>query len=331
MSGQTPVFDWHETLWERPQQLRRTGRLPHALLLAGLPGVGKLQLANRLAAQLLCREPGSLGACGECQACHLLDAGSHPDIRRTTPEGESRVIRIDSVRALTEFIGMKSQYGGYKIAIIHPADRMNRNAANSLLKTLEEPPEKVLLILVADRASLLPATIRSRCQQMAVAAPSREQAVSWLEAQAPELAAQAALLLPFAGGAPLRALRDAEQGVPEKLERLASQLGDTASGRLGAVDAAASWPKEDQALLLELLTYLVQQLVRNDGDGTVLTPPVHLPSRPDPLMLHGYVDYLYRTRGLSDRSLNPQLAAEDLFVRWVRLNRQAGTVRASSA
>ncbi len=329
MNNTLDSLPWHEGLWARFQQQRETGRLPHALLLAGLPGLGKRRLATRLARQLLCRQPGDDGACGQCAACSLLDAGTHPDIRYLSPEGDSRVIRVDSVRGLTEFIGMKSQYGGYKIAIMDPADRMNRNAANSLLKTLEEPPENALLILAADRPSMLPATIRSRCQQAVLAPPAFADASRWLRSQAPALAAEAERLLPFTGGAPLKALKDAEEGVQGRLEQLAEQLSDTANGRLSAVEAAAAWGKDQQALLLDLLTYLAQQLVRMDGDGSAVSPPLAVAGRIEPMALHGYVDYLYQTRGLSERSLNPQLAAEDLFVRWVRLNRHGASRRAA--
>ncbi|MFO7642692.1 MAG: DNA polymerase III subunit delta', partial [Candidatus Competibacteraceae bacterium] len=161
---------WHEPLWRQFQQSRAAGRLPHALLLAGPAGLGKLAFAKRLARALLCETPDVEGdACGRCRSCRLFQAGSHPDYRMEQPVEEGKAIRIDPIRELCGFLGFTAQYGGYKIALLEPADRLNLNAANSLLKTLEEPPGDCLLLLVTAHPARLPATVRSRCQKVSFA------------------------------------------------------------------------------------------------------------------------------------------------------------------
>ncbi len=196
--------------------------MPHALLLAGPVGVGKLALARALAQWLLCESPQAHGPCDQCDACNWFVKGHHPDYRELMPREEevddsgkvvkkaSKQIDIDSVRALTAFLDLSAHRGGWRVAVIHPAEYMNVPAANALLKTLEEPPARVLLMLVAHQAGRLPATVRSRCRKVALGTPPAAQALAWLRATGVE---QAEAALAEAGGAPLRALdyADAER------------------------------------------------------------------------------------------------------------------------
>ena len=167
----TAPFPWQQSAWDG--LMRRLGeqRLPHALLLGGGAGLGKRRLAGDLATALLCQTATGPWPCGQCVGCTLMSAGSHPDFHEIGVEEGSRVIKVDAVRELGRSMGLKSQYGGFRVAIIAPAERMNASAANSLLKTLEEPPAGTVLILVADQPSRLPATVRSRCQRLDVHAP----------------------------------------------------------------------------------------------------------------------------------------------------------------
>ncbi len=174
---------WLQAPWRRLQERRSGDRLPHALLLAGPSGVGKVLLARELAEALLCTAPRSDGrACGACRACRLINAGSHPDLFRLESV-EGRAIPVEGVRALREVLALRSQYGGWRIAWIATAERMTNAAANALLKTLEEPGPQSLLLLVSDRPDLLPATVRSRCQRLALPIPPRAQALGWLMEQ----------------------------------------------------------------------------------------------------------------------------------------------------
>ncbi len=168
-------YTWQVQQWQRMNAARQQQRLHHALLLNGIRGLGLEAFAQELARGLLCEQPGEEGgACGQCKSCLLYAAGSHPDIVQIRPEEDSRVIKIDAIRELTGFMELKAQYGRYRIAIIDPAEAMNRNAANSLLKTLEEPPEQAIIILVNNDYMRLPVTIRSRCQRLIFTPPDRQ-------------------------------------------------------------------------------------------------------------------------------------------------------------
>jgi DNA polymerase-3 subunit delta' len=225
--------------WNAPffESLRRAGaRLPHALLIHGARGIGKLALAESIAQLLLCEDDDSARKpCGACEGCRWLRAGSHPDFRRVEPEALAREpaieeeggdapakkgkpsteIRVEQVRELAGFLNLRSHRGRLRVALVHPAEDMNPNAANALLKGLEEPPAGAVFLLVSHRPARLLPTIRSRCVALPVPIPAREKALEWLSAQG---ASDAARWLAYAGGAPLSALDYA--GKAQVLERL---------------------------------------------------------------------------------------------------------------
>ena len=211
------VFPWLEPQWR--QILKRKAALPHALLLRGREGIGKLDLARKLAQSLACDTPASGGeACGACESCRWFAAGTHPDYREVVPEimrpaeveaaeakdrKPSDEIKVEQVRDLQDFIGLSAHRAGGKVMVIYPAETLNVNAANALLKNLEEPPPATRFVLVTHRPSYLPATIISRCQQILLATPSTDAAGKWLREQG---VADPALSLAQTGNAPLAAL-----------------------------------------------------------------------------------------------------------------------------
>jgi DNA polymerase III subunit delta' len=208
----------------------------HALLVQGSPGAGVFELALRVARTWLCETDAADAPCGRCAACRLLSTNSHPDFRALLPEltqvelgwsvggndapdagdGEgkakrkpSKEIRIEAVRDAIGWTQRSSSRGRAKVLLLFPADAMNLVASNALLKTLEEPPQGVRLLLVAEDAERLLPTLRSRCQRLLFAGPTPGQALAWLEAQG---VANAPVLLAAAGGHPLGARRLATEG-----------------------------------------------------------------------------------------------------------------------
>lgn len=202
MDSLTPCPPWLLADGVALMERSRQGRLPHALLLSGINGIGKRVFAQWLAESLLCRKRTEQGACGECESCRQLLADSHPDYRKLVPEGANAAIKVDPVRELVEWLQLTASQGSYRVALLEQADTLNRNAANSLLKTLEEPGDHAVLILSATRTGALPATIRSRCQKITLKLHDRPAAIQWLSAQMED--AQTALL--ESGGGPYVAL-----------------------------------------------------------------------------------------------------------------------------
>jgi len=251
------MHTWNQPILE--SLAARSARLPHALLVYGPRGVGKLALAERVAQLLLCE--GKPKPCGACDGCRWYLGGNHPDFRRVEPEALAKLpatdpeenevkkskqpsiqIKIEQVRELADFLYVRSHRGAMRVALVHPAEDMNENASNALLKGLEEPPAGAMFILVSHRPAQLLPTIRSRCVAVPVPIPPRDAALKWLSAQGIK---DAERWLAYAGGAPLRALDYAAEAEPlsrllkapgpvevrEDLERLADALQKIALDR----------------------------------------------------------------------------------------------------
>jgi len=230
------MHPWNEPIFEGIRQ--RVDELPHAILIHGPQGVGKLALAEHVVQLILCEAPAAASRpCGACEGCRWYLAGNHPDFRRVEPEalapkpdegeGEdaapaakskakpSTEIKIDQVRALSGFLNVGSHRGRRRLALVHPAEEMNLSAANALLKGLEEPPGGAMFILVSHRPARLLPTIRSRCVAIPVPKPATDVAAAWLAAQGVK---DAPRWLAYAGGAPL--LAQAYAANPGPVERL---------------------------------------------------------------------------------------------------------------
>jgi DNA polymerase III subunit delta' len=170
------------------------GQLPPGLLVTGPRGVGKGLLVRAFLQRMTCTEAGAgLFGCGRCNGCRSFLGGSHPEILEVTPEVPGKEILVDSIRAVLEFLSL-SHSGPARLVFIEPAESMNVNAANALLKTLEEPPRGAMLLLAAAQPAKLPATIRSRCRLLRVPIPDRGTVIKWLVPAADgELAVEEAL------------------------------------------------------------------------------------------------------------------------------------------
>lgn len=234
---------WHAEHWARLQARRDRGALPHALLLCGPAGLGKRDFMRRFVRGLLCEQSVDGEACGRCRSCLLLDAGTHPDLVTLSfglrKDGVQRSdIVVDQIRDLSARLAMASQFGGWQVACIDPADAMNTAAANALLKTLEEPSANTLLLLVADAPWRMPQTIRSRCQRIEFQLPSRETALTWLQA---ENVKDAAAALDAAGGNPGMAKAWMEEGALVRRQEVRKDLAALAAGRGEAMDVVRRW------------------------------------------------------------------------------------------
>ena len=317
---------WHLPVW---QTLTERERQPHAFLFSGASGVGKRLFAEAFADWLLCQRPIVGAACGQCRSCQLRLVGNHPDRLLVEPEEEGKAIRIDAVRQLSDFMVQTAQQGGRKVVILQPAEAMNLNAANALLKSLEEPASETYLLLVSDQPSRLLATIRSRCQVLALTAPAHAEAQQWLAQQLPDLdAAQHEALLLMAGGAPLRALALHGMGAATLREQVVEDVKALLKSEKSASQLADSWnaiPLEllmdwfcDWTLdLLRLKTEAREMPLNTDMDKVLPYMARHIKV---PVLL-AWQDWLLEHRGmvLSKANLNRVLLIEALLTQWRQL------------
>lgn len=321
ITAPTDRLPWHRPAWDQLAACHRLGRVPHAIAVTGSAGLGKSEFAARFARALLCSSPILDGdGCGRCRSCCLQAAGSHPDYHAVHPESDAGgSIKIDQIRQLIEFLIRSSQYGGYRVALLDPADSMTLAAANSLLKTLEEPPATAMLILVAGQLSRLPATVRSRCRLVQLQLPSADLAHEWLAEHHPA----AISLLALAGGAPLRAVAYAQAGIEERYAALVADLVAIAEGRRSPVLAAQDWlGSSGLHSWVELLQLALAELARaaltDCGAARIsgIADLQRLSRAIDYSRLHDYMEKVIAIRRAIDQPLNEQLAIEDLFIGW---------------
>jgi DNA polymerase-3 subunit delta' len=297
---------------------RRAGRLPHALLIHEAPGAGGGWLAHWAARLALC-ERSAEAPCGACQACRRALAWQHPDLTRVTPLEDSRQIRIEQLRDLAAELALTSHAAGYKVGVLDPADSMNRFAANALLKTLEEPPPRTLLVLVASQPSRLPPPVLSRCQRLTVRAPTRAAAVAWLRQVRGEGAWDAAL--ETLGEAPLLLLDADPQSLAQIGDETRKTLDAVAAGRSDPLATAERWARSELPLRLRCFeNWLTERIRRGPGSGNLmpeLRAGPYLPAAgvSNIRELFGLVDEVRELRTTLDVPLNRSLALEALLRR----------------
>lgn len=251
---------WHEQEWEHLAAQMVCDRLPHALLMVGRQYIGKTQLALALSRLLLCAQPDGLLNCGRCHACELNARGNHGDFLWVEPIENSRVIRIDQIRNVVRFTSTKAAFGSRKVIVIAPAERMNVNSFNALLKPLEEPSNDTYLILICNQLQSIPATIRSRCQILRLTTPAREACLRWLDKFTAD-PKQSRSLLAIAGGLPVLAhqlyLSDGTEGYMAK--RLA--LESLAYLRISVPEVAQLWSNDEIGSFLQFLASRLQFII----------------------------------------------------------------------
>lgn len=255
-------WSWHARVLAQLNRSWSLGRLPHALLLHGVPGLGKYRFAHWLAQALLCEAKGNqLQGCGQCPSCKLHEAGSHPDLVLVSPEEDKQQISVDQIRAANDRLTITSTRNGYRVAIIDPAHQMTMAAANSLLKTLEEPGNNTVIILVTAQVSLLLPTLRSRCQQLGVNPPPSTMARQWLTATGADVSEE---LLDYASGAPLRAWQLAQANFEGLRQSMAPGLSALSEGGADLTQLAQGWADEQLPERLSWLDFWLSARLRRE-------------------------------------------------------------------
>jgi DNA polymerase-3 subunit delta' len=343
------IYPWLQETWQRLVTL--ADRLPHALMFVGPPGVGKRDLADALAARLLCSQPAADGhACGVCGSCILRLSGNHPDLIPIVPaadapsaenaEGEggagaatgkakSSQIVIDQIRDLQQSLAVTGHQSSRRVVVVDPAEAMNTFTANALLKMLEEPPEGCVFLMVSSSPRQLLPTIRSRCQQWSFARPPEHDVERWMAS----VDAPPSALLAITGGMPLAAKRLAEVGTAPLLNRFVKDVGQLPS--VDPLRLAAQWEtwiKSREALaagfgMVQLIDWMqrwVTDLAALRLGGRVRFFPAEasaLAALAQCANVAGVVNCyneLARIRRVAQHPLNARLMLEDLLLRYTR-------------
>jgi len=308
---------WLKAPWRRAAAAMQSGRFPQGLLILGNRGLGRTRLARLIAAARLCPQPLEDGrACGACASCRQVAAGAHPDLVEVGVLEDKTVIVVDQIRELSRALSLASGSRGLRCAIIRSAEKMNIAASNALLKTLEEAPNGVSIIMVTERLAALPVTIASRSLQLQVTAPDEAAALEWLGRQ--EAREDWPLLLALSAGAPLAAMRLAEEwsGSPADDIRL---LGEAAAGRADPIAVAGKLKNVPLERLGSLVAWLAQGALHaqfTDPASIVLRDFGVRAGQADQRALYR-VWHSARTLAVDNVSLNAELARERLILLFV--------------
>jgi DNA polymerase-3 subunit delta' len=318
---------WLAPQVEQLQRARRAGRFPAALLIHDQRGAGGLWLARYAAQLALCREANP--PCGRCRDCRLYLSSQHPDFIAVAPIEDSKQIRVEQIRELIGQLTLTAHAGGATVALIAPADALNANAANALLKTLEEPHAGVTLLLVASVPSRLPATVLSRCQRLRIASPSRAAALAWLERHKGRGPWPA--VLDVIGDAPFEAMALDPVEVARLADETFDTLTDLATGRAPIAGIGERWTRGESfelrlACIETWLTACIDRAAGAAGQSPEMRTGAHLPGSSWDMniaTLLRLLDGAYELRKLRLTSINRSVALEQLLWQLPRAARVA--------
>lgn len=310
--------DWLQPANDRLMHAYRDERLPHAVLIIGRVGDGLHRFGQQLSHQLLCTGVAAR-PCGQCRACQLVLAGSHPDQRLIEPEGKSDTIKVDAIRDIANFMHETAQQGGNKVIRLTRADRMNHNAANALLKMLEEPTANTFLLLETESLSRLLPTVRSRCRLLRLDRPTTAQAQQYLQQN--QVTDRVDDRLALSAGAPLAALELSDEVLAAWQQRVERFRQERSFSALAAFIAE----QDSDALLTQLMLWIdgaVHQQFKTDVaisnlDAPLVTPLAAIASN----KLFAFRDRLVRLKEslAGQANLNTQLWSEQLAQHWLEL------------
>lgn len=319
-------FPWLASTWSTLCQLRQRGQLPHALLLLANEGVGIEQLVDAWSMYCLCEYPEHGQACGQCKSCQMIRAATHPDVLYLTLQDAKQTISVEQVRQLNAAVVQTSQIASCKLVVISPVEKMTVNAANALLKTLEEPVDDTYFILVCHQPENLLATVRSRCQQISVKMPEWPLVHQWLQARCIDYDANAVdIALLLANGQPITAQTLLLSDLPEYHQALQSLI-DVALSKQSLMSVKVDLKQISLLQWIDLLFQLLRLLVRNQygcflADNALLKPLLvncqTIPVKP----IYNMLDQLIEIRQalLNKVSLNGELTLQSLLICWVGL------------
>ena len=312
------IYSWHQTAWDQLAKTRESNHLPHALLISGANGTGKYAFVTTLVSSLLCESLlDDYQPCGKCRSCKVHKANAHPDYQEVLlAEGKTQIV-VDQIRSLNSFLHKSRSYKAYRVVFISPAESLNINATNSLLKSLEEPADNSVIILLTSQPSILLPTIRSRCQALQLPLPSRNISLDWLSQQPIQHSPEE--LLDMAGGRPLAALKLDEGTLFESRKEFADDLSAVLMQQKTIIEVSKKWQSSSKQALLDWQINWVQQLIKQTLSKHSGKPVLNICKVFDINKLWSLHDELLVFKGLAHTSLNAQLFVENMLLSWLKI------------
>lgn len=364
MQQESQIAPWLQPLWEGLD----FQKFPNAILLHGQSGIGKFAFAVELAKALLCESSQSNNPCNQCEACHWFNTGNHPDFIALVPEAhrkflpqadyeadeapkkgraarddsdgessekkEKKNISIEETRSAIESLSIGSHRGGNRVILIYPLEMLRSDSANTLLKSLEEPPANTIFILLADRVDRVLPTIRSRCRLLTAPRPNRTEGLAWLKDQLPKISgykvneADIETIYDEQGGAPYSVLdsliarhnKDDKDELTIAIAASRLLLQSMAQGvRIPWLEAAEKTHKAQYSFLLATMQRWASDLQLVAQGGTPRYYPKHIATLKGlaqgarPLKLHQFWKSLVQARRSENHPLASRVQLEALL------------------
>ena len=324
-ASQSQVYPWQQPVWETLTQ--RFPQIGHGLLFYGKTGCGKHAFAQHFLAWILCLNKSLSSACGECSSCQWLKSGTHPNYVHISTDEENKKqnakIKIEKIRDLLPFV--QQTVDGWRVILIEPAEALNIASANAMLKTLEEPGDRVLIILLADHYLKLPATIRSRLQHYALDRISPAQSEQYLQQHlAVEWHSKIPLLMNLSNMMPLQALELAELDWLNRRGEFVQDWQKLVVQKSMPMQFATKWNKEltfvnfiqmFEYLLSDIICVKLNQAVKNtDLDFSVLSEQYTLEN------LFSIYEDLQQAKLKVDQNVQTNLIIDQLFIQLMNVS-----------
>lgn len=322
------TYGWHTEAWRHAHAAVARGA--HALLVTGAGGLGQRDFALQFAAHYLCSASATgTEACGDCESCHWLAAGTHPDFALVEPPADepdaergaaaasaarAKPIGVDQIRELAGLMALTAHHGAGKVVIIHPAESLNLAASNALLKNLEEPPAGVLFILVTDRTALLLPTVRSRCLTITIRLNDLAMAEAWLAAQGCE---EPGVQLALCGGAPVEAYAIAADPTWKRRRDFLGRLGEEAADAVALAERFRDLPPPIMLSWLQKWTFdlmLARTCCRTRYHVDMSAQIGKIAGKVDPIALSRLHRSLLAMQRHAHHPLNPRLFLEQMLI-----------------
>ncbi len=316
------IYPWLTAYWSHLLAYVEQERIPQALLINGVRGLGKQQLAMHFAQYLICLDKQEKLACGHCSSCQLFLANTHPDFLLLAPQEPGKAIGVDLIRQLITKLALKPQYSAYRVVLIRPADKMNANSANAFLKCLEEPPERTLFLLLTEQMQQLPATIISRCQKLVLTSPDLGSVSVWLQQQG--VTEQQKQILNLAQGAPLQALSYAKENLLEQRQLCFTAWQNILIRHACPVSLAEQWQKLPMDLLLQWMVGWTEDIIKCHfsieqdflSNADLANHLQVLAKRLDLKLVFEFYNLLLKSIYRLQTQLNKQLLFEEILITW---------------
>jgi len=314
-------YPWYKNRTTEWLRLIETKKVPHAVLISGSQGLGKIELAQQFAQMAMCEDLSASGSCLHCPSCQLIAVGNHTDLISISAEKE--IIKVEQIRKLSRDVMLSGSRNQYRVVIIEDAEKMNNASANALLKTLEEPPQQVIIVLTSSELGRLLPTIKSRCVKISLAIPDDNLALSWLKENADVSEDELKFALILANGIPLIAKtiinNQSEKCVNEMLEDLTSILLMQKS----PLEISKKWLTQDYLNCLGYVASFFLYLIKKEQENVnmkamsqVLSTHYKKDREGFYLKILDFVRSLYLFTKRNKTALKEELLLDELLINW---------------